>query len=195
MICLLHLSSVELCCYSNPLEHKAGCADFNISTSKYICKGADLKSPLVGFFPGLCYSVLPAQIVKGLAQECSFCQGWGDLSVSFIAPIELKLVFNQYAKWVCMLSTLIPDSAEWESCLSKLMWHKDVLSVNSFASSSTHMQDLQEVTQDLHYENFRSERLKRGSRLSSHGYMLLSPLLNFYFAFCVSPTIALLWIW
>lgn len=25
----------------------------------------------------------------------------------------------------------------------------------------THMQDLQEVTQDLHYENFRSERLKR----------------------------------
>uniref|UniRef100_A0A7N9B0Y4 Septin-7 n=1 Tax=Mastacembelus armatus TaxID=205130 RepID=A0A7N9B0Y4_9TELE len=28
----------------------------------------------------------------------------------------------------------------------------------------THMQDLQEVTQDLHYENFRSERLKRGGR-------------------------------
>lgn len=38
------------------------------------------------------------------------------------------------------------------------------------------MQDLQEVTQDLHYENFRSERLKRGGRLSSHGYILpLSP--------------------
>lgn len=32
-------------------------------------------------------------------------------------------------------------------------------------SFSTHMQDLQEVTQDLHYENFRSERLKRGGRL------------------------------
>lgn len=48
------------------------------------------------------------------------------------------------------------------------------------------MQDLQEVTQDLHYENFRSERLKRGSRLSSHGYMLLLPLLNLYFAFSVS---------
>lgn len=31
-------------------------------------------------------------------------------------------------------------------------------------SCSTHMQDLQEVTQDLHYENFRSERLKRGGR-------------------------------
>uniref|UniRef100_A0A8D2MCZ4 Septin 2 n=1 Tax=Zonotrichia albicollis TaxID=44394 RepID=A0A8D2MCZ4_ZONAL len=30
----------------------------------------------------------------------------------------------------------------------------------------THMQDLQEVTQDLHYENFRSERLKRGTRLN-----------------------------
>ncbi len=28
----------------------------------------------------------------------------------------------------------------------------------------THMQDLQEVTQDLHYENFRSERLKRAGR-------------------------------
>lgn len=28
----------------------------------------------------------------------------------------------------------------------------------------THMQDLQEVTQDLHYENFRSERLKRACR-------------------------------
>lgn len=42
--------------------------------------------------------------------------------------------------------------------------------------SSTHMQDLQEVTQDLHYENFRSDRLKRGGRLSSHGYILpLSP--------------------
>lgn len=40
----------------------------------------------------------------------------------------------------------------------------------------THMQDLQEVTQDLHYENFRSERLKQGGRLSSHGYILpLSP--------------------
>lgn len=26
------------------------------------------------------------------------------------------------------------------------------------------MQDLQEVTQDLHYENFRSERLKRAGR-------------------------------
>lgn len=39
------------------------------------------------------------------------------------------------------------------------------------------MQDLQEVTQDLHYENFRSERLKRGGRLSSHGYILpLSPV-------------------
>lgn len=38
------------------------------------------------------------------------------------------------------------------------------------------MQDLQEVTQDLHYENFRSDRLKRGGRLSSHGYVLpLSP--------------------
>lgn len=85
-----------------------------------------------------------------------------------------------------MLSALIQDSAERESCLSKLMSHKDVLSFNYFSSSSTHMQDLQEVTQDLHYENFRSERLKRGNRLSSHGYVLLLHLLNLYFGLSVS---------
>lgn len=54
----------------------------------------------------------------------------------------------------------------------------------------THMQDLQEVTQDLHYENFRSDRLKRGGRLSSHGYVLpLSPayVLVCQLAFCTSP--------
>lgn len=53
------------------------------------------------------------------------------------------------------------------------------------------MQDLQEVTQDLHYENFRSDRLKRGGRLSSHGYILpLSPayVLVCQLAFCTSPT-------
>lgn len=53
------------------------------------------------------------------------------------------------------------------------------------------MQDLQEVTQDLHYENFRSDRLKRGGRLSSHGYIL--PLSPAYvpvcqLAFRTSPT-------
>ena len=31
----------------------------------------------------------------------------------------------------------------------------------------THMQDLQEVTHDVHYENFRSERLARGESVSS----------------------------
>lgn len=52
----------------------------------------------------------------------------------------------------------------------------------------THMQDLQEVTQDLHYENFRSDRLKRGGRLSSHGYVL--PLSPAYVSLllCTSPT-------
>lgn len=34
----------------------------------------------------------------------------------------------------------------------------------------THMQDLQEVTQDLHYENFRSERLKRAGRWDTDLY-------------------------
>jgi septin 2 len=32
----------------------------------------------------------------------------------------------------------------------------------SLANHSTHMQDLQEVTQDVHYENYRSERLAKG---------------------------------
>ncbi|CAB1317776.1 unnamed protein product [Coregonus sp. 'balchen'] len=52
--------------------------------------------------------------------------------------------------------------------------HNDFLKLRTMLI--THMQDLQEVTQDLHYENFRSERLKRGGRLSSHGYVL-SPAL------------------
>ncbi len=60
-----------------------------------------------------------------------------------------------------------------------------LLSVDGYCHpSSTHMQDLQEVTQDLHYENFRSERLKRGGRLSSHGYIL--PLSPAYVLLCLS---------
>uniref|UniRef100_A0A3B5LFK8 Septin-type G domain-containing protein n=1 Tax=Xiphophorus couchianus TaxID=32473 RepID=A0A3B5LFK8_9TELE len=47
--------------------------------------------------------------------------------------------------------------------------HNDFLKLRTMLI--THMQDLQEVTQDLHYENFRSDRLKRGGRLSSHGYL------------------------
>lgn len=58
------------------------------------------------------------------------------------------------------------------------------------------MQDLQEVTQDLHYENFRSEHLKRGGRLSSHGYVLpLSPvyvlLCSVCMPFCAFPNLHL----
>ncbi|XP_027715202.1 septin-2 [Vombatus ursinus] len=40
--------------------------------------------------------------------------------------------------------------------------HNDFLKLRTMLV--THMQDLQEVTQDLHYENFRSERLKRSGR-------------------------------
>ena len=40
--------------------------------------------------------------------------------------------------------------------------HNDFLKLRT--TLITHMQDLQEVTQDLHYENFPSERLKRGGR-------------------------------
>uniref|UniRef100_A0A8C9TXD1 Septin 2 n=1 Tax=Scleropages formosus TaxID=113540 RepID=A0A8C9TXD1_SCLFO len=43
--------------------------------------------------------------------------------------------------------------------------HNDFLKLRTMLI--THMQDLQEVTQDLHYENFRSERLKRGGRKGS----------------------------
>ncbi|KAM7147082.1 septin-2-like [Macrochelys suwanniensis] len=60
--------------------------------------------------------------------------------------------------------------------------HNDFLKLRTMLI--THMQDLQEVTQDLHYENFRSERLKRGGRLSMHDYSLpLSPL---SLPFCLS---------
>ncbi|KAL1785323.1 Septin-2 [Sigmodon hispidus] len=40
--------------------------------------------------------------------------------------------------------------------------HNDFLKLRTMLI--THMQDLQEMTQDFHYENFRSERLKRGGR-------------------------------
>ena len=40
--------------------------------------------------------------------------------------------------------------------------HQNLLTLRTMLL--THMQDLQEVTQDLHYENFQSERLKRGGR-------------------------------
>uniref|UniRef100_A0A4W5M622 Zgc:63587 n=1 Tax=Hucho hucho TaxID=62062 RepID=A0A4W5M622_9TELE len=44
--------------------------------------------------------------------------------------------------------------------------HNDFLKLRTMLV--THMQDLQEVTQDLHYENFRSERLKRAGRSVSY---------------------------
>ncbi|GAB5576163.1 septin-2 isoform X2 [Prionailurus iriomotensis] len=43
--------------------------------------------------------------------------------------------------------------------------HNDFLKLRTMLI--THMQDLQEVTQDLHYENFRSERLKRGEKVDN----------------------------
>lgn len=36
-----------------------------------------------------------------------------------------------------------------------------------FIAFSTHMQDLTEVTQEVHYENYRSDRLAKGGPLSS----------------------------
>ncbi|MEQ2207060.1 Septin-2, partial [Xenoophorus captivus] len=64
--------------------------------------------------------------------------------------------------------------------------HNDFLKLRTMLI--THMQDLQEVTQDLHYENFRSDRLKRGGRLSSHGYVLpLSPAYVLVCLLALSP--------
>ncbi|KAG2462884.1 PAK2 kinase, partial [Polypterus senegalus] len=56
--------------------------------------------------------------------------------------------------------------------------HNDFLKLRTMLI--THMQDLQEVTQDLHYENFRSERLKRGGRLSSHDIYKHSKIDDFF---------------
>ncbi|KAL1763868.1 septin-2, partial [Sigmodon hispidus] len=50
----------------------------------------------------------------------------------------------------------------WEVVEVKNPEHNDFLKLRTMLI--THMQDLQEVTQDLHYENFHSERLKRGGR-------------------------------
>lgn len=38
-----------------------------------------------------------------------------------------------------------------------------------YAFCSTHMQDLQEVTQEVHYENYRSERLAKGVNKKMNG--------------------------
>ena len=37
---------------------------------------------------------------------------------------------------------------------------------------STHMQDLQEVTQEVHYENYRSERLAKGTPARKIAYVI-----------------------
>jgi septin family protein len=37
---------------------------------------------------------------------------------------------------------------------------------NNLMSSRTHMQDLKDVTQDIHYENYRSARIANGGDLS-----------------------------
>lgn len=56
--------------------------------------------------------------------------------------------------------------------LPSSVWSSDMMT-DSFR---THMQDLQEVTQDLHYENFRSERLKKAGRWDSAYYSILGGL-------------------
>ncbi len=37
------------------------------------------------------------------------------------------------------------------------------LKIIFFFNFSTHMQDMQDVTQEVHYENYRSERLAKGA--------------------------------
>ena len=49
-----------------------------------------------------------------------------------------------------------------------------------FVAFSTHMQDLQEVTQETHYENFRAEKLANGGGSSKprSGLVFLILILN-----------------
>ncbi|XP_016319282.1 septin-2-like [Sinocyclocheilus anshuiensis] len=62
---------------------------------------------------------------------------------------------------ICDLSRTIMKGG---SSLCRTIWPSCNVSSRLAGKAGTHMQDLQEVTQDLHYENFRSERLKRAGR-------------------------------
>lgn len=61
---------------------------------------------------------------------------------------------------------LLPWQRDSAPAVCPVPWARVVMQVASpvlLFSFSTHMQDLQEVTQDLHYENFWSERLKEAA--------------------------------
>ena len=50
-----------------------------------------------------------------------------------------------------------------------LMWVIQFYAEILFFIFRSHMQDLQEVTHDLHYENYRATRLADGSDSDGHG--------------------------
>lgn len=102
--------------------------------------------------------------------------------------LKLRIMLMWVVKFVSWQNCVHKVVSFWNCCnqtASACLWReyggawtpcKSVYCLTFPQSHRTHMQDLQEVTQDLHYENFRSERLKRGGRLSSHGYILpMSP--------------------
>jgi septin family protein len=62
--------------------------------------------------------------------------------------------------WYIPYSMLHPDS-EHIGMFILLKWLN--LYDRKLFFCSTHMQDLQEVTQEVHYENYRSERLAKGA--------------------------------
>lgn len=79
---------------------------------------------------------------------------------------------------------LLKEKDHSKALLPPSVYRKNCMSV----CYRTHMQDLQEVTQDLHYENFRSERLKRAGRWDTnapHSNSRLDPLFEVTcFLFC-----------
>uniref|UniRef100_A0A8C2VBZ0 Septin-type G domain-containing protein n=1 Tax=Chinchilla lanigera TaxID=34839 RepID=A0A8C2VBZ0_CHILA len=82
--------------------------------------------------------------------------------VSVIAKMKMKILESK-------LRSSRPASHSLSEVISTrgVLWSWRTLN-NDFLKLRTmlitHVQDLQEVTQDLHYENFHSERLKRGGR-------------------------------
>ena len=67
--------------------------------------------------------------------------------------------------WVTVLTVGGNSVKCW--CVTAHTWWVTVLtvsgnSVNCWCVCSTHMQDLQEVTQETHYENYRAEKLATG---------------------------------
>lgn len=58
---------------------------------------------------------------------------------------------------------------------------------NEMFAFRTHMQDLQEVTQEVHYENYRSERLAKGAPAPPKRTTYVFVTLTYLFIKVLSP--------